>query len=84
MIKIKPETVSLKPKKARIIPASAIKGIEPVTVSRVTVTRKPVTEKMAAIVASSDAIKQKAYRERKAMGGKSWDEFVAETEAAHG
>lgn len=33
------ERVALKPKKSRIIPASAIKGLEPVTVSNITVTR---------------------------------------------
>ncbi len=64
--------IKMKPKKA-------------VTPKRVTkVTPPAVTEKMAAIVASSNAIKQKAYRDRKAMGGLTWEAFVAETEAAHG
>lgn len=55
---------------------------KPVTRKSVTVTPPAVTKKMAAIVASSNAIKQKAYRDRKAMGGKTWDEFLAETQTA--
>ncbi len=59
--------------------------VTPVTLPRVTVGGKPISdERMAEIVKASNAIKQKAYRERKTMGGKTWDEFVAETEAAHG